>query len=1072
MRVFDMPRDRSESGRPWRIAVIGSRRILAAFDNLASLGKLVTVWSNDAADPLTLGEAHQTLRYNLQEQDLPEPLFPFIFDRPDDVKPRSAMTRRLLESADAFVIEVSESRQIRCGEYYFQRNAFLRRFVTPQKASMPWYQALETGRMTEEIVESTIGALGHNNPADCNQATQILQNTRLEKVSESDARTLIASMRFKPSAKWIFVSPCVVRGLDGTLMDDRRELIDTLSRATKACGVLMFDPTDLATLHAREMTPSSAPMLYSYEPELRAAVGEAILSLIERSEVPAANSEDRTRPVGIGPIPTKVAERINELLIELHGRRIAELGEDESGLYAHYHRLLKLGSLIKPHDVQIGTLVTQHLPDFARCHVLNAELGEIAFVLAALGRDVAAFESNPTRLRAIAAGAVCLAEHGIVPKGRLKCERGALPTFNTEIEGPGRTLAILAGFFLGASEAQQDHALSQLVLYDALLYHPQALLRTENPEASEKFLDRLRAHGFSVVREFPHAKLVYCAKQEAPQPISTLELSSATNSIEEAARTLNAALLTLHQGRLARLGPNDSGLYAHYVTLLERGEIVRTRDAEIANAVLRSLPRFDQCHVLKSGLGELAFLLAGFGQPTVAFEANGNRARAIGEAAEHLARDGFLVATKLETAKGAMPAAGSADALAIATQLVSVQSAGEEKEILSRLSGYGAVLIDPARFLRERKTEADQEAGIDQLRALGFSAMQRLPRLRLVYCAKAASSGEIPGRASGLSDGIEWDNVRPLVFQRLSLVWDDIKLDQPYAFQWQPNNKNRWALRSFSLPGSPVPQDLTMVQVHPDGLIFPGYGAYYVTGPFGAAKILLIDPSSDDDSRIIAMSEFVARAVYHSGADTHLDYEGTSRYPSYPTALTRKLFYSDQPLALWCGNIADVLAFLLHWSGYTCRKLTLKNTNNVGHVFLEVYFPTSRRWLMVDPDFGVMLKYDGKFLSADDVVRLRAAGKTQEIQLVELTNKCFSVVEVNFPTSFTGQFTWKPSYLVNKRISAQPHYHDVVIARGFMEVVYYAYKFGHAVTTRIRPTIENGEALTIAEVETEIPVPK
>lgn len=1050
MRVFDLPRGRSDAGRSRRIAVAGTWRILEVFDELASNGRLTHVWSDDAALPRTLGEIQQLLNRALGKIDVPRDLLPYMCNRTEGLDAFDPRTQRLFEDIDTFVIEVSELDQIRCGEFYFLREAFLSRFVASREGLMPWYQALLTGEPTSDLLEPAIATLG-GDAARRIIETRILHDTHLERVDSSRAEALIKTIKFDGTAQWILVPPGLVPGLEGPLMDDRRRLINTLTEASKRADIQMFDPTNLVAQEARDTAPGPARLnLNSYAPELRATIGESILSLIERNQLESGTPGTSAPPFAVGPIPEKVAQRLNQLLVELHARRVNELGEDGSGLYAHYHALLKQGNLIKAEAIRIAGLVTQQLPPFDRCYIPRAGLGETAFMLAAVGQDTVALENNPKRLEAIAAGTAFLIEQGALPPGRITYLFGNMPPSEDEFEPESRTLLILTEMILGASREDQEVALSTYARFDAVLYSPAVLLRADkNPQASEAFLKRLREHGFRWVREFPAAGLVYCDKSEVLRSGNGrssmndgLDALPAATSLEEAVHTLNSRL----------------------ATLLQRHEIVSLRDADIANLVLRALPRFEACHVLGADLGQLAFLLARFGQPTVAFETSWDRLNALTEAAAKLADEGLLEATKLQT-RDLEAGASEPNALAIVTRALRPASPVEEEKIFSQLAGYGAVLVEPAGFLGERATKSDREAVIDRLRALGFTSVQQFPQLSLAYFAKPATCARMPTRHSSLGDGTEWDNVRPLVFQRLSLTWDDLKLDQPYAFEWQPNNKYKWTLRSFPLPGSPVPQDLSAVTVRPDGLTFPAYGTYYVAGPFGVAKILLLDPTSTDDDRIVAMSEFVARAVYHSGADTHLVYEGTSRYPSYPTTLMRKLFYSDQPLALWCGDIADVLAFLLHSSKFACRKLSLKNPNNVGHVFLEVYFPTCRRWLMVDPDFGVMLRHEGTLLSAMDAVRLRAEGKTGEIELVELTNKRYSAIDVNFPTSFTGQFTWKPQHLVNKRLINERHYHDVVIERGFVDLAYYSYEFGHAVATRIRPTIRNSGAMTLAEIE-------
>src|SRR5262249_24830642 len=63
---------------------------------------------------------------------------------------------------------------------------------------------------------------------------------------------------------------------------------------------------------------------------------------------------------------------------------------------------------------------------------------------------------------------------------------------------------------------------------------------------------------------------------------------------------LNALLTTLHRERVRSFGVDESGLHAHYASLLERREIVGLREIVVADLILRFLPEHDSYHVLRA----------------------------------------------------------------------------------------------------------------------------------------------------------------------------------------------------------------------------------------------------------------------------------------------------------------------------------------------------------------------------------------------------------------------------------------------------------------------------------------
>lgn len=190
---------------------------------------------------------------------------------------------------------------------------------------------------------------------------------------------------------------------------------------------------------------------------------------------------------------------------------------------------------------------------------------------------------------------------------------------------------------------------------------------------------------------------------------------------------INASLLELHRQRLA-LGVNESGLYAHYKQLLEQGAIVGRDIGELVDGVINRLPKFDRYHVLRAGLGEIGFVLASLGLPTVAFDPDGRRFEAMRAGLDRLGGDDPAIARWLTIRKDAIPGETlEGNVLGLATQLIGFPPEQEE-EALSRLGSYGALLIRPRSFLFDRPSEDEQADLMAKLEQRGFSTMRPVGR--------------------------------------------------------------------------------------------------------------------------------------------------------------------------------------------------------------------------------------------------------------------------------------------------------------------------------------------------------
>jgi hypothetical protein len=729
MRIFDLPRDRSPTGRPHRIVVTGSCRVHDPFEDLAAKGHLMKVWANYAAAPHSFGEAEQMLRYTLQSQDIEDALVPFVFPQPHSLRPRAPSEPRLLESADAFVVEISDLRQIRYGETYFQTNAFWRTFNARfSTETLPWYRALAQGHPAPDDVVKAIVEAHANRPAEERSFLEsLLRHTVIERIDAACAATLIERICFNKDAKWLFVSHFMVPGMAGSQMVEREQLRAVLREAVQDRQVHMFDPSELVAEYGAEITLAvNGDDTNHYNPVFQATIAEAIVASI------VGNGQgDASRRVRSSPAQRKGRD-LNTILSTLHGKRLAELGEEKSGLYAHYRTLLERGDLVGQRPVAVAELVTRHLPAFERYLIPRAGLGETALLLAALGCRTAAFEDNSNRFAALQAGAAELRQQGLLEDGALECGT-AFPAAPSDADASsGRTMAVLGHMVLSQPEGARSAMIDALAACDALLLDPASLLRGEGgADTSESTLALFRGLGFTAVREYPALHLAYLAR---PAPVRFDE-----SSIDTAAASLNRLLVDCHKQRLVDLGLEGSGLYAHYELMLGRQTLVRERDCEIARVILAELAGFDAYDVLRGGLGELALLLSSTGLHVSMSEPDVARCKAAQAGLDYVVRAGFAADAAMKVAHGLLPQPVRPNTLAVATSYVFGIGEEAEGQYMGALAAYGAILLDPTRFLRMHQGPAEEERIADLLRAHGFSSLRRFAAASLMLASRPQS---------------------------------------------------------------------------------------------------------------------------------------------------------------------------------------------------------------------------------------------------------------------------------------------------------------------------------------------
>ncbi len=218
-----------------------------------------------------------------------------------------------------------------------------------------------------------------------------------------------------------------------------------------------------------------------------------------------------------------------------------------------------------------------------------------------------------------------------------------------------------------------------------------------------------------------------------------------------------------------------------------------------------------------------------------------------------------------------------------------------------------------------------------------------------------------------------------LIFDTTRVLLHHFKAPSVTQIYWEQCQQRELApvqLRgTFPIPGTKTATDIHGIRFGAEYIEFPGEGEYYFYSDFGAFKCLILPPSDSELNQAKKTFAFVSKNIVHSLADLWLCRpNGFLGGGLYWDSLVEKLFFSDQPLNLWCGEAASFLATVLHERGMVCRIVSMGGKER-GHILPEVWAADEKRWIMLDPDWGLCVADSrGKLLSVDDIVsRLEAS---------------------------------------------------------------------------------------------------
>lgn len=239
-----------------------------------------------------------------------------------------------------------------------------------------------------------------------------------------------------------------------------------------------------------------------------------------------------------------------------------------------------------------------------------------------------------------------------------------------------------------------------------------------------------------------------------------------------------------------------------------------------------------------------------------------------------------------------------------------------------------------------------------------------------------------------------------LVFRTRELRWEDVIPDFATRSTLLSSIP---VLQSFASPGQAAVETASPV-VSYEGISFPGEGAYNVLTQFGVFRFLILppEPSAAD---VISIGRFFSANVVHSGTDVGFCSYGrkiasTIYYPN----LFHKLFRSDQPLGLICGQASMALCALYRTAGFESRQVHFELR---GHFSTEVH--DGKRWVLVDPDFDCVVRdASGELVDADVIGRALLLDEDKGLRVESLSGKQWLKGELGFLWGFYGHRSWHP----------------------------------------------------------------
>ena len=317
---------------------------------------------------------------------------------------------------------------------------------------------------------------------------------------------------------------------------------------------------------------------------------------------------------------------------------------------------------------------------------------------------------------------------------------------------------------------------------------------------------------------------------------------------------------------------------------------------------------------------------------------------------------------------------------------------------------------------------------------------------RLVY-ERGKTVGFEQGRLQGYTKGVQfsWDQVmvepvteRPFfIFKKRKLLWKDIAGNIDKVFKTHQKYLKFDIVGTFPVPGNYKGSDNSEITWDQKKIVFPKSGEYYLRTTIGNLKILILDKDQSTEQEILTISSFVSKNTVHSisdGSITFLNELNRTRFD--PEIWLRKFFFSDQPLCLHCGHNVRFLNYVLLKNGYKVRVAGLQKPDKTdGHALSEVFSPENNKWVMIDPDYGAIVRNEhGKWLSMKEISKMINDNLVSQLYITKLCNKKKIKAVYNLDTPFMFSFAWTIDKMSDKDSIEEENYLKVM---GYIYVKYH-----------------------------------
>ncbi len=459
------------------------------------------------------------------------------------------------------------------------------------------------------------------------------------------------------------------------------------------------------------------------------------------------------------------------------GRRLAQMGETESGCYGYYADLYARETLIHPYEFSVARHLAQTLPDGARIHEFGAGFASMGLLLAVAGFDVLAIDADPRRLATAAAIRAELGRQVPWVAAKLNFKEAAIPAVLATLDCDGVTAVatdVTSGVTLEALGPIVAAVASRYrsVVFDAERFFARTRTDTEMEAVRALFAERygrcqplpdetlgrfyFDAGPAEPTSASPPPPPVIAA---APEPAARVaqaspQIAAATLNVGQAARLVDDVGVRIMIERIERQGLEKSGAGAFYAQVDARGRLTQSYDLKVAEWLLATISPQTPILEIGAGVGTLSLILAVMGRRVVALDLDSKRielGRAIQDALSARLRGG-LGNLDFVTARFPVnpPPVAPGSSVAVITNMVFGWDEPQQIAMLRHIRDFEAAVVDADRF-GVKRTNADERDHFDSLvreAGMTLTPLELVPDMRFVRLDRR-------GGRSRLAEGAE-----------------------------------------------------------------------------------------------------------------------------------------------------------------------------------------------------------------------------------------------------------------------------------------------------------------------------